>query len=921
MTTRGVFVGRQPELQVVSSALEAARAATPQIAWIEGEPGIGKTAFLRRFLAAAEDVVVLEASGEESETTLDFGVVSQLAARTSAPAAAALDELMSNPTPASPFSVGAELLGLLGALQDRAPVVMAVDDVQWIDSSSAGALLFALRRLHGDRVLVLIGSRPDGLDHLGPSWSRLLGDVDRVAHVRLTGLSGPEVGQLAESLRIGPLTQAASERLRQHTDGHPLYVRALLSELPLDRLNSEGGELPAPHSFAATVLARLTAVSADAQNLVAAAAVIGARSPLALAGSVGDVADPLAALEEALAADLLTLEPARVPQEIVFPHPLVRAAVYDDLSPTRRRALHLACGQLVPGSASLAHRVAASHGNDYELAAELEKTAEAEISAGRMPAGVERLLWASRMAATIEARETALLKAVECLVLAGDMPAASRRREQVTACSDSPRRSYVLALLTASSGRLAEAETALRDVIARPDQALDPEIEGRVTSMVAMLCGLGSRGEDAVEWAHRALRIPGTPATAALTAREALAIGLLMSGRGSEGIEELGSVSASRIEPEPFEAELLAVRGIIASWWGDLARAQADLSAVIRWSRAGVPVRNLPNAYSALAKTEYRLGHWDDGLIHADVAISLGEESDRTWDLSDIYAVASYLNAARGNWSVAAEQVEAARRAAEATPLPMCLFQASVAAAHFAWVKGEWETLARTLAVWSEWLKTGPTKGLGKRIVQSMAAEAMLFTGRVETAAGLLDLIEDDVRDAPDVQTEIDLWRLRAALAQSRSHSAEAQTAFERGRESARSGEAPLSRGLLELGYGNFLRKQGSRRAAIAALRAARERFARLEAQPFILRCDAELTACGVRARDHGGENRYGLTAREEVVARLVASGKSNREAAEELYLSTKAIEYHLGNVFAKVNVRSRHELASRLAMAGAEAG
>ena len=74
-----------------------------------------------------------------------------------------------------------------------------------------------------------------------------------------------------------------------------------------------------------------------------------------------------------------------------------------------------------------------------------------------------------------------------------------------------------------------------------------------------------------------------------------------------------------------------------------------------------------------------------------------------------------------------------------------------------------------------------------------------------------------------------------------------------------------------------------------------------------------------MRSRDAGAENRYGLTAREDLVARLVASGKSNREVAEELYLSTKAIEYHLGNVFAKVNIHSRHELASRLAAATAE--
>jgi DNA-binding CsgD family transcriptional regulator len=88
-----------------------------------------------------------------------------------------------------------------------------------------------------------------------------------------------------------------------------------------------------------------------------------------------------------------------------------------------------------------------------------------------------------------------------------------------------------------------------------------------------------------------------------------------------------------------------------------------------------------------------------------------------------------------------------------------------------------------------------------------------------------------------------------------------------------------------------------------------------LGAPPFAARAEAELTACGVRSPGHSAENRFGLTAREEIVARLVASGKSNREVAEELYLSTKAIEYHLGNVFAKVNIRSRHELAARLAL------
>lgn len=85
-----------------------------------------------------------------------------------------------------------------------------------------------------------------------------------------------------------------------------------------------------------------------------------------------------------------------------------------------------------------------------------------------------------------------------------------------------------------------------------------------------------------------------------------------------------------------------------------------------------------------------------------------------------------------------------------------------------------------------------------------------------------------------------------------------------------------------------------------------------LGARPLLARCDAELSACGVRA-EAGGTEDLGLTPREAAVAALVAAGRSNREAGAELYLSTKAIEYHLGNIFAKLGIRSRHELAARL--------
>ena len=231
---------------------------------------------------------------------------------------------------------------MLGALQDEGPVALVVDDAHWIDASSAGALLFALRRLYADRVCALLATRPVRAGEDQSSWSRLLNDAERVQRLVLGGLDRHEVVLLAGAEGHPALTLAAAGRLRDHTAGHPLYLKALLRELPEDALAADPGALPAPHSFSATVLARLTAIDTAAQDLVAAVAVAGPRCAPSLAGEVAGVDDPLDALDGALAAELLTVVPGRVPTEITFVHPLVRAAVYDDLSLVRRRELHLA---------------------------------------------------------------------------------------------------------------------------------------------------------------------------------------------------------------------------------------------------------------------------------------------------------------------------------------------------------------------------------------------------------------------------------------------------------------------------------------------------------------------------------------------------------------------------------------------------
>ena len=893
--------------------MDAARAGRPRVLWVEGEAGMGKTAFLSRCLDGAGDMVVLQASGDESETTLDYGVVTQLFARAPAASAAGQD-IRSDPEPtATPFAVGADVLEVLGAAQASGSVVVAIDDAHWMDAQSAGALLFALRRLHGDRVLVLIAGRPDPPARLGASWARFLTDAERVQRIRLPGLSALEVCQLSESLGIGQLTLAAGERLREHTGGQPLYVKALLEEIPLETLNFSPGALPAPHSFAATVLARLSELGPDAQALVAAAAVGGARSPLARTEAVAQLDESAAgALEQALAGEMLAVVPGRLPEEVAFPHPLLRAAVYDDLSPARRSNLHLRWAQQSTGAEVLTHRAAASHGGDDELAAELAVAAESEVAEGRLAAGIERLLWASRIAADQGRSERALLRAVECTLLAGNVPAAVSRHDDVLRCADSPQRSFTVGILAAAEGRLAEAADLFREVVARPDYALYPELEGPLASSLALVYALLGRVEEAIAWAERTIEAPGSAPTVRVTARHAEAIGLSMAGGAVQAIAELDDVSPAHIDPAPFEPDLLAVRGTIKLWWGDLAGATEDLEAVLRWSRAGARLRSLPNAYSSLAVADYYLGRWAQGTGHAEMGVELGEDATRTWDLPTMHAMRSHLAAGRGEWDLAEAHVAAAAQAAARAPVPLCVYWAALAAAQLAWVRTEWPAVLAALAPLVSHPRVDASMGMGFRVPRLMYAEALIGTDRLEEAQAALERIELGDAALSDI-SRVDLWRLRGEVMRAADRTEEAAAAFDAAQQAAAEARSPFAQALLDLSYGRFLRQSNRRRDAIGTLRAARAGFDQLGAAPFVARCETELSSCGIRARRQSGDNRYGLTAREEVVARLVASGKSNREVAEELYLSTKAIEYHLSNVFAKVDVRSRHDLAARL--------
>lgn len=438
------FVGRHDELRVLDEMLAQAASGRPAIALIEGEPGVGKTALLRQFLRLHAGVLQVWVSGDEAEVSLEFGVVDQLRAAADPPAAGRSGDS----SPRDSFAVGAELLSVLDGLQDQGTVVVVVDDLHWTDLASSRAMLFWLRRLREDSLLIVLTARPHALDRLGESWPRLFADSGRARSLRLTGLSTAEVRQLAAAAGQ-QLPAAASDRLCEHTGGSPLYVTALLEELDPGVL-CDRAALPAPRSYAATVLARSSRLSAPARELLAAAAVLGNHCPISVATKMASTDLTGAPFDELVDGGLLAWSSRERPDEIEFTHPLVRAAVYEDLSPSRRRGLHLCAAGLLAPATALGHRVAAADGSDDELAGQLVEAADAEINAGRPLAAAEHLLSFWRLASSPEVGTNPLLRAVELLLIGGDVATAHLHARAVDGCIDGPHKRFVQAALAAS---------------------------------------------------------------------------------------------------------------------------------------------------------------------------------------------------------------------------------------------------------------------------------------------------------------------------------------------------------------------------------------------------------------------------------------------------------------------------------------
>ena len=361
-------------------------------------------------------------------------------------------------------------------------------------------------------------------------------------------------------------------------------------------------------------------------------------------------------------------------------------------------------------------------------------------------------------------------------------------------------------------------------------------------------------------------------------------------------------------EIDGADAELLVVRGLLKLYAAETRAGIDDLRVAIRMSRGGMSHQHLPAAHVYLARGLFIVGDWDEALVHARAARAIVDDARYDWMRGRAEFVFGTVAASRGQWDDAqASLAEVERAAAGRADTTWAELLARILKSAICRARSDAAGVIDALR---------PLASDTRIVVSQMAMmawwpiliEGLIEAGETTDAATELDRLAHYVDDT-GMNIGGQLTGLRARLAAATGHPDEAAGLFELAIATIRPDDGLLDRGLLRHRYGRLLHARGNRRDAVDYLRAAHEMFAAVGAEPYRQAVADDLASCGIRTVTK--QSPLDFTEREQDVVALVRKGMTNKEIAEQMYVSEKAVEYHLRNVYGKLGISSRRELRS----------
>ncbi|MFP5071738.1 LuxR C-terminal-related transcriptional regulator [Pseudonocardia nantongensis] len=908
----GGLAGRADELAAVRSLLAG---PGPGTVLLTGPAGIGTTA-LADAVAAGHDGPVHRARGASWEAGRAGGVLAQLTGSTPArwdggpggsepvASAAAVDA-------ADPFAAAGRLAA---ACPPGTRTLHVVDDAHEADPWSLQVLSTLVRHHPDTPVAVLLVGRPAAAT---PEVADLLRRAG--AEVAVRPLNARAAGTIAATRGV-PLGATAADRLARHTAGRPRHVIAVLDALPADAWSDPHVRLPAPPEIATAVRAARAGLSGPALALLDIVAVLDRPGePDEIAAVTGAAPrDVLGGLAEAARAGLIAPAGSRWGPAAAPADPMVRAAVLDELGPDVVADLRARAGAVVEDpTRRLTLLAGAASGRDAALATELDDRAAVEAREGAWSTVAGLLTESSRLTPDRRLREERLVRAVDALVGSGECRTAEAMIPVVEATRDTPLRGAVLGYLAVLLGRSGEAAGRLSrawELAGGPDgtAARDPAGAAVVAHRRVLHALARGRGDELVTWADRAIAIAEPDAPAAVESAAIRGLGLAARGRAAEGRQAYEAV-ADQVHRGAQVQRIAMGRGWLSLVQDELGAARADLESAVPTTELGGSSRISLWALGWLARTRFLAGDWDGALQAVEQGRELAARTGIAllvplveWTAAQVHA----LRDERAPAERAARDAEAVASDYEVVRVPGLL-----ARAHLAEARTDYPAVLRAL----EPLATagGTVDEPGWWPWTDVYANALVMVGDPDAADAFLRPHEERAAQRGHRSTLARLGYARGRVLGSLGDHAGAWAAFDSAL--ARIDRLPhrYDRARVRFAYGQTLRRAGKRRDADGMITEARELFDGLGAVAYVRRCDRELKAGGVHAGGRPERAATELTPQERAVAELVVRGVTNREAAAELQVSVKTVQYHLTRIYAKVGVRSRAELAGRLSSSG----